>query len=333
MIHIDFQAGAHGNFLEFVCNRHLGDVLTLDTPFNTAGASHHIVYLSEPLFRKDHYTTLGKLDQLRHCQVISIQITHDDLLPLSAIWLLRADDCGIDNDQLEINTYHKLNNVSHQGVLETLINSFFKNQIKQSYDAVKDPTWPDVNSIDDFNALPDWIKDECKDQHSLELLVLDEHHPHCERHVLREFFKIFIGFKDPENSGFIQAQHKMQYHESVQTYVFPFDSFYDSQKFVGQIQKLGNFCGMSLIDQPGMIRLHEEFLSRQPYKNIKASCDNILTDIINGKTFDIPKLDLMCESYLTAKLELYYNIDINWPNREWFKTSTDIKKVIDERRH
>lgn len=331
MIHIDFQGGAHGNFLEFVCNRHLGGVATLGTPFNTAGASHHKVYLSDPLFRKDHYTTRGKLDQLRHCQVISIQIQYDDLLPLSAISLLRAGDYDIDNDKLEVDTYHKLNNVSYRGVLETLTNSFFKNQIKESYDAVKDPTWPDVNSIDDFNALPHWIKDECRDQHNLKLLVLDEQHPHCERHVLREFFK--IGFKDPENSGFMQAQRQMQYHESVRTYVFPFACFYDTRRFVKQIEKLGDFCGMPLTDQTALIRLHEEFLSLQPYKNIKASCDNMLADIIRGKAFDMPRLDLMCESYLTAKLELHYNIDISCPNREWFKTSMDIAKVIDERRY
>ena len=65
MIHIDFQGGAHGNFLEFVCNRHLGAVAVSGTPFNAAGASHHKVYISEPMFRSDHYTTQGKLDQLR----------------------------------------------------------------------------------------------------------------------------------------------------------------------------------------------------------------------------------------------------------------------------
>ena len=331
MIHIDFQGGAHGNFLEFVCNRHLGAVAVSGTPFNAAGASHHKVYISEPMFRSDHYTTQGKLDQLRDCQVISIQITADDLLPLSAISLLRAGDFGIDNDQLEIDTYHKLNNTSYQGVLETLKSSFFKDQIKHSYDAVKDPSWPDVYTVEDFNSLPDWIQQECRDQHQLKLLVLDEHHPHCERQVLREFFK--LGFRDPKQSGFMQAQQDMIYDDSAQVYVFPFACFYDSENFVKEIIQLGSFCGLDMIDLAGLIELHQDFLSRQPYKDIKIQCDRMLDDIVMGSDFDIPKLDLLCESYLTARLELYYNIDMDWEHQSWFETAGDIRKYIDERRH
>jgi len=40
MIYIDFQGGAHGNFLEYVCNKFLANVPTDGNPFNSLGASH-----------------------------------------------------------------------------------------------------------------------------------------------------------------------------------------------------------------------------------------------------------------------------------------------------
>ena len=47
---------------------------------------------------------------------------------------------------------------------------------------------------------------------------------------------------------------------------------------------------------------------------------------MNKEQFDFPKLDLMQESYLTAHLELCYNIEL--PNNlQWFKSS---KEVLDE---
>lgn len=38
--------------------------------------------------------------------------------------------------------------------------------IKKFYDDVKDPTWPDCSSLEEFNTLPQWIQDECNEVHN-----------------------------------------------------------------------------------------------------------------------------------------------------------------------
>ena len=132
MICIDFQGGAHGNYLEFVCNKIVG--ITTGTPFNSLGAAHNKHYIGKKIFHADHFS-YWPIPFLTD-KIISIQITVDDLLPLQQVSLLRAGNYNYDNNQLEIDTYNKLNIIDYRPVLDTLINGFFKNQIQNSYNAV-----------------------------------------------------------------------------------------------------------------------------------------------------------------------------------------------------
>jgi hypothetical protein len=191
MIHIDFLGGAHGNYLEFVCNKFLAKVQCPETPFNVHGASHNKLYSSQQYFFARHYSYVSV--PLIYNKIITIKADHTDLLPLSQISFLRAGDYGYDNNQLEFNTYNKLNNNIYRWALNNLIDGFFKDQIANSYNAIKDSSWPDVVTMSDFNQLPDHIRAECLEQHRLVLLELSAEHPDCPRSVLREFFE--IGFR------------------------------------------------------------------------------------------------------------------------------------------
>jgi len=306
MINIDFQGGSHGNYLEFVCNKFLGHVPTKGTPFNSLGASHNKIYLGATQYKADHYFDCqGKRTTPEQGKLISIRITTEDLLPLSSISLLRAGDYNLNNNDLEFNTFNKLNNIDYQWVLDNIINSFFKNQIEASYNAVRDPSWPDISSMDDFNKLPLHIRQECLEQHNLQLLELSETCPDCPRSVLIEFFK--IGFKTPEKFGFMTQQEKMFYGPNVDVFNFPFGSFYKLDEFVKQVQNIAHWAGHALTDITGLVELHNEFLSKQPYKDSKIYCDQIFNDIVSNKNLSKPALDLLQESYLLAKLETYYN--------------------------
>ena len=138
-IYIDFQGGAHGNYLEFACNRFLASVPTASpTPFNDLGASHRKQYLCEPKFIAKHFTTYGIV--LKNTTVININIDTDDLLPLQCVSLLRAGDYNIHPDQLEIDTYHKFNNKNYRSVLDNLIANFFAPRyFIDAYQAIADP--------------------------------------------------------------------------------------------------------------------------------------------------------------------------------------------------
>ena len=300
MICIDFQGGAHGNFLEFVCNKLAGVESSNELPFDQNGASHTKSYVGNNIFVADHYSFFSNPYLPNTKKVISIQIDADDLLPLSQISILRAGGHGIDNDQLEVNTYHKLNNINYKKVLDNINSSFFVNQIAESYNAVKDPSWPDVTTMGEFNQLPPHIKQECLEQHHLELMQLDESHPDCPRHLLREFFQ--IGFENPSVSGFMAEQQKMVYVDK-DVFVFPFACFYNTSLFIDQCKKIVIWADLQFTDYDSIVVLHNEFMKRQPYADSKLKCDQLLIEFMAGKITTLPKFTLMEEAYFNAQLK------------------------------
>jgi hypothetical protein len=297
-IYIDFQPGSHGNYLEFVCNKFLANVNTEnDTPFNKFGASHAKKYLDNKLFEADHYTTYGI--SLEKKTIISIYIEHDDLLPLQCISLLRAGDYNINPEDLHIDTYHKFNNKSYRWVLDNLLSTFFNEEyLVSGYNQIADPSWPNINSIADYQQLPMHIQEECKNIHNIQIFKLSEDSPDCPKHILKEFFK--IGFLYPENHGFIQGQQVKTIHRNCKFYKFPFSAFYSQQKFIESLKELALFLNITFdANNQELHKLHSEFLSRQPYKDIKQKCDKIID---NGVGL-ISETNIICEAYIEAMLE------------------------------
>lgn len=295
MIQIDFQGGAHGNYLEFVCNTMCG--VTQGLPFNSAGASHLKHYTGRKFFYAGHYSYQNKnLEE----KVVSIQITKDDLLPLSQISLLRAGDFGYDNNQLEVDTYNKLNIPEYRWVLDILIDGFFKDQVQQSYNNVRDVSWPDIQSIKDYNALPEHIRKECEQVHNLELLELSDERPNCPRSILREFFQ--IGFEHPCQQGFMHRQNTMLDYSNRDVYVFPFGCFYNTDNFINELKSLASWAGIQYSQHDRIIEIHQEFLKRQPYAHSKTRCDAIVQDIIHNRDAESAR-DLLEEAYINAQLK------------------------------
>ena len=122
-VSIDFVAGSHGNFLEFVCNKFLGKLDINFTPFNTAGASHNKSqsYLKTRLFVANHYMLKGIALTKK---VIKITFEPSDLLLLSSVSFLRAGEMNIDSDVLEQNTFNKLNNVHYKNLIKNITDAY-----------------------------------------------------------------------------------------------------------------------------------------------------------------------------------------------------------------
>jgi hypothetical protein len=279
------------------------------------------------VFTAGHYFEHhGIRTELTNNKIISIQIVATDLLPLMCVSLLRAGDYNIDNDQLEINTYNKLNNIDYRHVLDNIIQSFFQTQVHDSYQAVRDPSWPVVNNIEDFRSLPNWIQQECLTLHDLHLLELSAQNPDCPRYILREFFK--LGFKYPEQSGFITQQRLMHYNSSNKVIVFPFEAFYNEIKFQDQIKRISEWADFDFVVTEKFTELHKEFLQRQIYKNSKIYCDNLIQQIITDRQFVLPKLDLLQESYISAHLEIHYGRELPANHPTWFVNSSEIKEYL-----
>lgn len=325
MIYIDFQGGSHGNYLEFACNRHLANIPTTGLPFTDAGNAHAKPYLTEPIFKAWHYSNyLGNRTDITNSKIISIQITPDDILQLESISFLRAGSYNLDSNDLENNTYHKLNTPKANQVLDHIIEYFFKNQVRESYNAVKDNSWPPVETIQQFECLPQWIRDECITQHNLNLLELSESSPDCPRHILREYFT--EGYHCPSESAFIKEQELYVYDTSNDVYKFPYAVFYNTEKFITEFKKLQEFSGYKIVDHGQLLLLHAEFLKRQPYKDSKIKCDGLFDKIVQKHKFTLPTLTLLEESYLGARLEMCYNKKLDYLN--WFTHSNQIHEYF-----
>lgn len=158
-VSIDFVAGSHGNFLEFVCNKFIAKLDITFSPFDSLGASHVKTqnYVDNRVFVADHYV-LQQTRQLTR-KIIRITFDKDDLLPLSSVCFLRAGNSNIDHNLLEHNTYKKLNNI------------YYKNLIKEITQA-----YPSIVLSDDSPDCPRYILREFfkfgfKDYHTHGLLL------------------------------------------------------------------------------------------------------------------------------------------------------------------
>lgn len=125
-IPIDFVAGSHGHFLETTLNKYFNIANVIGGTFTSTGTSHRLSsdYINQRLFHADHWSERYKSELDNVSQLISIRFEQDDLLLLSSVSLLRAADLNINNDELEINTVDKLNNLFYQDTLELIYRSY-----------------------------------------------------------------------------------------------------------------------------------------------------------------------------------------------------------------
>jgi hypothetical protein len=125
IIPIDFVAGSHGHFLEVTLNKFFGFTPVFDS-FTNNGTSHVAPseYVNQRVFQAEHWFELYP-DKIKNVpKLISIRHSAEDLLLLSSVSLLRAGDLGLDNDQLEVDTYNKLNNIFYKDTLDLILKSY-----------------------------------------------------------------------------------------------------------------------------------------------------------------------------------------------------------------
>ena len=122
---IDYYGGAHGNFLERVCNRFLFDIESAQfSPFVESGASHLTTdaYIEDRKAVSDHYTFFDDPypeTPLKNTIVVNIFVD----LPYQILYnsVLRAGDTPLDICTLEFDTLSKLTNPKHSVFRQTII--------------------------------------------------------------------------------------------------------------------------------------------------------------------------------------------------------------------
>jgi hypothetical protein len=74
------------------------------------------------------------------------------------------------------------------------------------------------------------------------------------------------------------------------------------KKFIDQIKKVAQWAGLSYNCEQEIMELHKEFFKKQPYRHSKIKCDNIVQQLMINKDIELPKLDLLEQAYINAKL-------------------------------
>ena len=126
MIPLDFVAGTHGHFLEYVTNRALNYVSTVFDPFTKLGTSHQrpIEYLTQRKIICGHWFENDPGVVGSAPKTIRIVFDQDDILLVSSLSLLRAADLNINNNDLHIDTVMKLNNDFYSQTLDQIYQAY-----------------------------------------------------------------------------------------------------------------------------------------------------------------------------------------------------------------
>ena len=302
----------------------MAGVRSVGSPFTQAGAAHSKDYKDAKVFNVWQHMG-GSYAPLLGQKVIAITFNHSDLLPLQAVSMLRAGN--FDVDTLDVDTYTKLDTASYQHQIQQLQQAYFQDTRVEGYQHIRCPGWPDVASVDEFNALPLNIKNECEQLHGLVKLEFSLQHPNCPRWILRDFFK--HGFLDPANNGMVleDCRRQLAYQGHNTVYKFPYHCFYTDQ-FVDELTKLAAWAGFEFDNTSEFVWTHQEFIKRQHYATIQQQCDNLIAQIISGNNIQLPKINLLMESYIEAKLETHYKQFFPTGRNSWFTTSDQIHQAL-----
>ena len=287
---IDFEAGAHGNFLEFLLNKFYYSE-DWESPFTDIGTSHNKAYNpTDKKFFANHFAreefpkrTMFSEYLTKSQKVIMITLEVNDLLQLALNSMYRAGDTRIDIDILENNTYNKL--------------------IK-------------------FDFCHPWLEKLNKSYN----LQCSEINPDIPRYILREYFK--FGFKDDNMNGFIIRQNWAEQHlQNKDVFKFSYKSFFDFDLLILELNKVAEYYNLTLtIDQIYLKQIHNTFLNSIIGLSDTAICDTIINNIIDNIDINIPKLNLFQESYINGKLEKLFNKEMPFKMDIYF---TNTQQIID----
>lgn len=125
---------------------------------------------------------------------------------------------------------------------------------------------------------------------------IDESRPDCPRHILRNYFERNMVM------AILNTQQYMVYEEHKDVYKFPYGIMYNENQFVEELKKVADWADLQYNDYDSIRKLHSQFLKRQPYKDSKQKCDQVINNILNKIDTGPDALNLFEESYVNAEL-------------------------------
>lgn len=322
---IDFVGGTHGHFLEYMCNKYISNI-NVTNLFNSRGTSDNIEYDTPQEWVCDHYYDASRpdLDPAKPC--VKIIYDESDLLRLYQTNLLRAGG-GFNADlySLHTNTYNKMHGTSHHNMIEELQRF---NNVVESYNAVKDDTWPEVTSYEEFCKLPMHIRNECKELHNLEIIEFGPENPDFPEGTLREYFK--QGFYNASVHGLLKLRDMLYNNVPSDTLYVKYRDFYDYSSFIKMLNDIALFVNGTFNAPADLNEIHEKFVSNNPYSYTDARVAQVLHAVRSSLEIDIPALTIVEQAYIEVELEKEYNVEVTTGTNAWFCATKDINRKINE---
>lgn len=146
------------------------------------------------------------------------------------------------------------------------------------------------------------------------------------RNVLREFFK--FGFRDAKINGYWCKLQDMLSVPVKQQYQIQLKHIYDLQKFRQELNHIADWLQLPCDTGEYLKPLHTKFLSYLGNLDIKKQCDVIILSVVEQQHITIPKLTLIQESYINARLEVLYEKEMPFHDIDYFTNTKDIIQYI-----
>ena len=331
MIKIMFYGGTHGNYVEFVLNRLVyGDKINFSVPYSPTGTCHQ--QRKESSYQQHrHFACYGafhdEIVKQLDCKESFIKIDFDasEDCTVFQLNLKRGEDYNIDPVFLHENTYFKLSGkygpggVTHNGP-DKIIDCINQYLSFEPYENIKDPSWPEVTTIEQFYALPKPILDECINIFDYKPVYINKNYPDAPSWVLRSIFKSWFHSTNARPSKIMSM-----FDDYENVYKLPLRTLYDPREFEQQLVKICEYFNLNANFDFYSKKNHKEYIDKVPYKNSKSICQTIIQKIFLQEKQEIGKLNFVEQAYIDFTIESEYNI-IMPDNKDYF---VDTGAIID----
>ena len=327
MIPILFHTGTHGHYVEFVLNKVIhGHKIYRSDPLGVLGTSHAQQldrnYLKHLTFKCKHPNN----NIIEHKPFLKIDFDSSDDLFVLQLSLKRTGDQNIDIDTLDQGTYFQLFGKygldGKAGGPQQLINDINQFTDLTPYYNIKDPSWPNINSVNEFYNLPQHILDECIQVFGFCPIQITADRPDAPRWVLRSIFKSWFYNQSRRPSTI------MSYLDGYKTsYKLQLQNLYDTAIFKQEILQIGKFFNIEMNLDNFSTQIHQEFINRIPYKDSKYNTEKVINSISNHEHFQI-KLNVVEEGYVNYCVETTYGITMPEETEQYFKDTSELSAYV-----
>lgn len=310
-----------------------GNNIKISSPFGLLGTSHIKRNNHEYNTNYNYFTCCSfgtnEFSQLADSALpmIKIDFESDDDITVYQLNLKRGEDYNIDPDTITQDTYFKLlgkvgPNLAGGTSPEKLIDSINQYSDISPYYNIKDPLWPNIQSVKDYYNLPLEIRNECTNVFGFHPVYLSAETPHAPKWVMRSIFKSWF-----ENISNRPSTIVSKVMPTKQLYNIPLLDLYDATKFKQHLIDIGEYFNLEFNLENFSNNLHQEFVNKVPYRDSKNKCQQIV-NAVETQTEHLINLNVVEEGYVNFLLEKKYNIKMPFEREQFFSNTTEITAYI-----